>query len=60
MLLEGSTGNFSITNCTFQNNSATYEGGAVTFWGSTGNVSITNCTFQNNSASDGGAVSLEG
>ena len=64
MLLQGSTGNVSITNCTFQNNSATsyYGSGAALFlYGSTGNVGITNCTFQNNSAtSDGAAVLLEG
>ena len=56
--MNGSTGNVSITNCTFQNNSA--YGGAVWFNRSIGNVSITNCTFQNNSAYGGGAVRLDG
>ena len=56
--LYGSTGNVSITHCTFQNNSAAV-GGAVWLGGSPGNVSITYCTFQNNSAAyDGGAVWL--
>ena len=54
--LGGSTGNVSISNCTFQNNNATYDGGAVHLFVSKGNVSITNCTFQNNSAAYGGAV----
>ena len=67
--LVASTGNVSITNCTFQNsyNSARdVGGGAVSLSGSTGNVHITDCTFQNNRA-DGdygsgaaGAVSLSG
>ena len=55
--LYGSTGDVSITYCTFQNNSATDGGGsAVMLDGSTGNVSITYCTFQNNSAADGGSA----
>ena len=59
--MRGSTGNVSITNCSFQNNSAD-EGGAVLLDGPTDNVSITNCTFQNKSATDGdgGAVRLVG
>jgi hypothetical protein len=40
VVLYGSTGDVSITGCTFQNNSAFY-GGAVMLYGSTGNVSIT-------------------
>ena len=63
MRLYGSTGDVSITYCTFLNNSATYGGGgAVMLFGSTGNVSITYCTFLNNSATDGsgGAVMLFG
>ena len=56
--LEGSTGDVSITNCTFQNNSNRHAGGAVWLEGLTSNVSITNCTFQNNSALYGGAVLL--
>ena len=56
MRLEKSTGDVSITNCIFQNNSAT-SGGAVLFYESQGNVSITYCKFQNNSATvAGGAV----
>ena len=55
--LEGSTSDVSITNCTFQNNSATYRG-AVLLLSSTGNVSITNCTFQNNSAATYGSTVL--
>ena len=63
MTLKGSTGDVSITNCTFQNNIATAgDGGAMWLGGITGYVSITNCTFQNNSAANGdyggGAVAL--
>ena len=59
MRLEQSTGNDSITNCTFQNNSASF-GGAVIFFKSQGYDIITYCTFQNNSATvGGGAVMLE-
>ena len=58
VMLYGSTGNVSITDCTFQNNSVDDVGGAVKLYGSTGDVSITDCTFQNNSASYGGAVAL--
>ena len=62
MMLDGSTGNVSITYCTFQNNSATY-GGAV--WlvgyivpGNGGAISILSAyaTFTNNSAVTGAAV----
>ena len=58
VMLYGSTGNVSITGCTFQNNSAGYDGGAVMLYGSTGDVSITDCTFLGNSANRGGAVEL--
>ena len=55
------TENTRITNCTFQNNSATYNGsGAVCLFRPTGNVSITNCIFQNNNATYGGAMYLFG
>ena len=54
--LEGSTGYVSITNCTFQNNSA----GAVRLYGPTGEFTITYCTFQNNKAIGGGAVKVYG
>ena len=59
VMLYGSSGDVSITYCTFQSNSATF-GGAVLLQRSTGNVSITYCTFQNNSATYGGAVMLDG
>ena len=57
MWLDASTGNVSITNCIFQNNSAT-GGGAVVLNQLAVNISITNCTFQNNSATIGGAISI--
>ena len=62
MVSFGSTGDVSITGCTFLSNSAgVYGGGAVKLDGSTGDVSITGYTFQNNSADDGrGAVVLYG
>ena len=54
--LDGPKGYVRITNCIFQNNSATFRG-ALWLDGSTSNVSIRNCTFQNNSAAfDGGAM----
>ena len=68
ILLQGLTGDISITNCTFQSNSAAIGGGGVYTWagfvqnnmefnaGSTGYVTITNCTFQNNRATFGGAI----
>ena len=64
VMLFGSTGDVSITGCTFQNNTAGRYGGggAVRLYGSTGNVSITGCTFQNNTLAGqyGGAVRLYG
>ena len=56
--LKRSTGNVSITNCTFQNNSASGSS-TVSLDVSQGDVSITYCTFQNNSASGSGTVSLD-
>ncbi|KAL5497441.1 hypothetical protein EMCRGX_G013914 [Ephydatia muelleri] len=49
-----STGNVSISHCTFQNNGG---GGGVSLRESTGDVSISHCTFQNNGG--GGGVSLQ-
>ena len=64
VMFHRSTGDVSITDCTFLSNSlGRYDGGgAVKFDGSTGNVSITGCTFQNNSAGygSGGAVMFYG
>ena len=62
VMLIGLTGYLRITNCTFQNNSATYSpgGGAVLLYGSIGNVTITDCIFQNNIAFCGGAVYFDG
>ena len=60
-----STGDVSISHCTFQNNSATYGGGGggggVSLQLSTGDISISNCTFQNNTVTygGGGGVSLQ-
>ena len=60
LTLHGSTGNVSITNCTFLNNSADGDGGAVSLIASTGNAYITGSTFQDNRVivGSGGAVSL--
>ena len=65
VILYKSTGDVSITGCTFQNNSAGGygygdDGGAVMLYGSTVDVSITGCTFHNNSAGGGGAVMMVG
>ena len=72
MSLFKSTGDVSITNCTFQNN-IIYQGnfigvgGGVLLYALTGDVNITNCTFENNysdtiggNGSAGGAVMLYG
>ena len=63
MMLDRSTGDVSITDCTFQNNTAgQYGGGAVRLYGLTGDVTITDCTFLSNSAGRygyGGAVWLD-
>ena len=61
MLLKMLNGDVSITNCIFENNSATIDGGAMRVNGTDGIIIITNCTFQNNSASagTGGAMSLD-
>eukprot|EP00731_Ephydatia_muelleri_P033690 Em0035g27a len=53
-----STGDVSISHCTFQNNSADFfngDDGGVSLQLSTGDVSISHCTFQNNG---GGGVLL--
>ena len=55
------TGIISITNCSFLDNRAVGDGGAVSLSGSFDNAYITDCTFQNNRAFyNGGAVSLSG
>eukprot|EP00731_Ephydatia_muelleri_P033787 Em0038g6a len=51
--LDLSTGDVSISHCTFQNNTAANDGGGVALWVSTGDVSISHCTFQNNTATTG-------
>jgi hypothetical protein len=43
-----------LTNCSFQNNSATIGGGMSNNYSSS--PSLTNCTFLNNNASDGGGM----
>ena len=63
-MLEGLTGDVSITKCTFQDNRATMY---LWWWccntvGLESNLRITNCTFQNNSATianSGGAAMVE-
>ncbi|MBN1457102.1 MAG: hypothetical protein JW912_04545, partial [Sedimentisphaerales bacterium] len=53
-------GNPTVTDCTFTNNSATYNGGGIYNYNydHNGNSTITNCTFNNNSADgEGGAMS---
>ena len=47
----------TVTNCTFTNNQANNEGGAVYSYGS---ITMRDCTFTNNQATDnGGAVHLD-
>jgi len=43
-----------VHGCTFRDNSATWNGGAVSSYG---NVTLSNCQFTGNSAQSGGAVS---
>ena len=51
--------NLSFTNCTFSNNTATANGGALAV--TAGNLTITNCKFSNNSAAgSGGAINFIG
>ena len=53
----GSNCNLTLIDCTFENNSVTNFGGAVSL---TGNLTATNCIFKNNSAYFGGAVRMSG
>ena len=65
VILIESTGDYGIKGCTFQNNIASYHGGAVTLGGLNGlkdsdsNVIITDCTFHMNSGGNGGAIYTE-
>ena len=45
-----------VINCTFTNNRATYQGGALYHGSSDGNITVENCTFINNTAQNGGAT----
>ena len=62
MWLNLSTGDISISHCTFQNNSATYGGGGCGGGGSgmllNLSTGISNSTFQNTGASYYGGVEL--
>lgn len=59
VLIQTAASNVSFTNCVFQNNKATDQGGALCTTG--GNLTITDCSFLNNSAvGNGGAVSCLG
>ena len=62
VMLNKSTGNVSITKCTFQGRGVSVGGNgrAVRLYKSTGNFIIADCTFVNNSvATSGGAVMLD-
>ena len=45
----------NVLNCTFINNAANYDGGAIG-WTSSPNSSVSNCTFINNTAQMGGGA----
>ena len=47
--------NPTLTNCTFENNTANYGGGMWNHF-STGNAAITNCTFENNTGTEAGCA----
>ena len=49
-----------IDNCTFTNNTAGVDGGALYFWTDGAGVTITDSEFVNNSAPYGGAIENEG
>jgi hypothetical protein len=53
-------GHATLTNCTFNGNTATgyHVGGAIAING--GNATLTNCMFITNTAEDGGAISIFG
>ncbi|MBQ6139561.1 MAG: hypothetical protein IJI80_07810 [Methanobrevibacter sp.] len=50
-----SFGNVTVINCTFTDNSAEYDGGAIAT-GIDGECNVINCTFTGNSADRGGAL----
>ncbi|MCQ2961850.1 MAG: right-handed parallel beta-helix repeat-containing protein, partial [archaeon] len=50
----------TIDGCTFINNSATQDGGAINIEGDGANAVITNCNFTNNIAPKGGAIIISG
>ena len=47
-----------VSNCTFDDNEATIQGGAVNAWGSLAGNGFTDCVFTNNSAPAGGAMAI--
>ncbi len=49
----------NITNCTFEENHAEMDGGAINLYGSA-NCTVSNCNFANNAADDGGAFHADG
>lgn len=56
----GFVANVDINGCTFNNNSAVSEGGAIYDWGSAVILNVTNSTFINNSASQAGGIDFWG
>lgn len=57
LVLSGSR-NFTVANCTFEKNAATWQGGAIFIDDS--QLYITNCTFYANGASSGGGIATKG
>ena len=56
-IFANSASNVTLTDCTFENNTAADDGGAVQFRDST-LVEISDCTFTGNSAAKGGHIAL--
>ena len=52
-------GNPILTDCTFVNNTAEGNGGAINRRNSTGSLTLIGCVFSSNQASDGGAIHID-
>ena len=55
----GSHNYLNIKNCTFEDNHAEMDGGAINLYGSA-NCTVSDCNFVNNTADDGGAFDADG
>jgi predicted outer membrane repeat protein len=58
VLLPKGTGNFSIANCIFERNNASWQGGGI--YVEDTSLSVTNCMFFSNSATSGAGLATKG